>query len=115
VKALRPSWKVGLLTAVAIGDLAHSDADFLAVSLKLADRRFIQEAHRKSKEVYVWTVNDRHAMSTMISRGADNLITDDPGLARQVLNEWSKSSLAERVLIDFALRFGLVPQISAEP
>ena len=29
----------------------------------------------------VWTVNDTIAMSTMISRGADNLITDHPDLA----------------------------------
>jgi glycerophosphoryl diester phosphodiesterase len=114
VKSLRPHWRVGLLTAVAMGDLTRSDADFLAVSTKLANRRFIQAAHQAGKDVHVWTVNDRRMMSTMISRGADNLITDDPGLARQVLNEWAELPLPERVLIDFALRFGLVPEISSE-
>ncbi len=114
VKSLRPQWKVGLLTAAAVGNLTRADADFLAVSTKLANRRFIQEAHRKGKDVHVWTVNDRRMMSTMISRGADNLITDDPGLARQVLNEWAELSLAERLLIDLALRLGVVPERSSE-
>lgn len=114
VKSLRPRWTVGLLTAVAVGDLTEAHADFLAVSVKLADRRFIRQAHRKGKPVHVWTVNDRAAMSTMISRGADNLITDDPELARDVLKDWQELSLAERILIDFGLRFGLVTEIPPE-
>lgn len=115
VKALRPDWTVGLLTAVAAGDLTRADADFLAVSTKLATRPFIQSAHARGKDVYVWTVNDAISMSTMISRGADNLITDRPDLARRVLTERAAMSPVERVLVELAFRFGAVREKDAEP
>lgn len=108
VKALRPEWTVGLLTAVKIGDLTRIDADFLAVNTKLATRPFIRSAHKKDKQVYVWTANDAITMSTMISHGADNLITDHPELARQVLKDRAEMSTAERVLVEFAFLFGAV-------
>lgn len=109
VRQLRPGWTVGLLTAVAAGDLTKADVDFLAVSTKLATREFIRRAHRRGKRVHVWTVNDAVAMSTMISRGADNLITDHPALARAVLDEREQMGYIERALIDLAYRFGMTP------
>ena len=39
MKALRPSWRVGLLVAKAIGDLTELKADFLAVEARMATRR----------------------------------------------------------------------------
>jgi len=36
MKALRPSWRVGLLVAKAIGDLTELKADFLAVEARMA-------------------------------------------------------------------------------
>lgn len=106
VKRLRPDWTVGLLTAIAVGDLTRAEADFLAVNTELATRAFIQSAHQKGKDVSVWTVNDTIAMSTMISRGADNLITDHPDLARRVLAERSEMSSVERILVELAFVFG---------
>lgn len=82
VKALRPSWDVGLLTAAAIGDLTRVDADFLAVNAGMATSHFIDRAHRSGKQVHVWTVNDPVTMSTMIGRGANHLITDKPSTLR---------------------------------
>jgi glycerophosphoryl diester phosphodiesterase len=114
VKRLRPEWTVGLLTAVAVGDLTRADADFLAVSSKLATRSFIRSAHQKGKDVSVWTVNDTVAMSTMIGRGADNLITDHPDLARRVLAERADMSPVERILVELAFVFGAVPADSPE-
>lgn len=108
VKKMRPDWTIGLLTAVAVGDLTKADADFLAVNEKLATPAFIQQAHARGKDVFAWTINDAVTMSTMISRGVDNIITDDPELARVVLNERATLSPVERILIDFALRFGLI-------
>lgn len=114
VKELRPDWTVGLLTAVAAGDLTRADADFLAVNTSLAKRSFIRSAHQKGKQVYVWTVNDTISMSTMISRGADNLITDHPDLARRVLNQRAEMSPVERVLVELAFLFGAAPADTSE-
>ncbi len=111
VKRLRPDWTVGLLTAVSAGDLTRAEADFLAVNASLATPEFVRRANQRGKAVYAWTLNDAPAMSTMISRGVDNLITDRPALARRVLDERALLSPTDRILIDLATRFGIVPTI----
>lgn len=107
-KSMRPEWTAGLLTAVAIGGLEKAEADFLAVNTSLATRPFIESAHLAGKDVSVWTVNDRSTMSLMISRGVDNLITDDPALAREVIRERALMSPVERLLITLGERTGIV-------
>lgn len=106
VKELRPNWTVGLLTAVAASDITRAKADFLAVSTKIATNSFIEAAHKKGKRVHVWTINDAETMSLMIGRGADNLITDRPALAKQVLAERALLSPLERLLLEFSFLFG---------
>jgi glycerophosphoryl diester phosphodiesterase len=106
VRALRPGWTVGLLAATAVGDLTRADVDFLAVNAGLARRSFFRSAHRRGKAVYVWTVNDPVDMWHFISAGADGLITDDPALARQVLEHRAGLGSAERLLVSLALFLG---------
>jgi glycerophosphoryl diester phosphodiesterase len=110
LKALRPDWTAGLLTAVTLSDLTRAEADFLAVKTTLATRPFISSAHRHNKDVFVWTVNDPVTMSVMIGRGADNLITDHPALARRVLAERAEMSPVERILLELSLFLGEVPE-----
>ena len=107
MRELRPRWTLGLLTARALGDLTTADADFLAVSSAIASPGFIRSAHAAGKRVYVWTVNDLASMSRMVSRGADGLITDYPGLARQLLEQHAKLNSVQRLLMDLALRIGI--------
>jgi glycerophosphoryl diester phosphodiesterase len=109
VRSLRPQWPVGLLSAVSIGDMTKINADFLAVSTRIATRRFIHSAHRREKGVYVWTVNDPIVMSTMISRGAKNIITDKPALAREVMRQRREMATVERLLLEVAIFFGAPP------
>ena len=106
VRALRPKWTVGLLSATAIGDLSQLDADFLAVAMGMASGGFIRRAHEAGKQVFVWTVNDPVSMSRMISLGVDGIITDEPEMARSVMEERAELSSAERLLIHTALLFG---------
>ncbi len=108
-KAMRPDWKMGLLTAVALGDLTKIDVDFLAVNASLASRSLIWSAHSRGKEVHVWTVNDPVQMSTLVSRGVDNLITDVPALGRRLLEERSGLSVVERLLLEFGAWSELIP------
>jgi glycerophosphoryl diester phosphodiesterase len=107
VQAMRPDWTVGLLSAVALGDLTEVDVDFLAVSSKLATPFFIRAAHKTGKEVYVWTVNDVVGMSTYLSRGVDSLITDEPAQALEVMAQRAELSSPERLLVELAALFGL--------
>ncbi len=107
VKALRPEWTVGLLAAVAVGDLTRAEVDFLAVSTRVATPLFIRSAHRSGKQVHVWTVNDPVGMSMQFSRGVDRLITDEPALARRVLAERAELGSVERLLVELAALFGV--------
>ena len=110
IKSQRPNWKVGLLTAVKVGDLTGSEADFLAVNAKLATRDLIQAAHKSGKEIHAWTVNDAVSMSILMGRGVDNIITDKPALGKSVLRQRATLSLPERLLLDVAEILGVKPQ-----
>jgi len=99
MKRLRPNWTSGLLTAKAIGDLTGVPADFLAVEKSMATRRFIRRAHRAGKPVYVWTVDDPARMVRMIGLGVDGLITNRPGVAREVLDQFAGMTQAQRLFL----------------
>ena len=109
IHELRPDWTIGLLTAVAVGDLTRSNVDFLAVNTGLATRSFVRSAHNAGKQVFVWTVNDPAMMSTVIGRGVDSIITDKPALARSVLEQRKELSSIQRLMIEVASLLGASP------
>jgi glycerophosphoryl diester phosphodiesterase len=106
VRKLRPTWTVGLLSTVALGDITKLDVDFLGLNSRAATKRLIERAHKNQIDVYVWTVNDPIEISTMISRGADGLITDVPDVALTVIKQRGTLSLSERLMLDLAHIFG---------
>jgi glycerophosphoryl diester phosphodiesterase len=106
LKRLRPSWRVGVLVAKAIGDLTSLGADFLAVEASLATRAFVRRAHRAGQDVYVWTVNDPAWMLAAMANGVDGLITDRPDVAREAVERRSRMSDAQRVLVALLVSMG---------
>ncbi len=106
VKSLRPNWTYGLLTSVNLDNAVKLDVDFLAVNVAVATRRFIRRAHRNEKEVYVWTVNDPFQMSAMMSHGVDGIITDEPALAKRVLEIRSQMNPVQRLLVGIGSEVG---------
>ena len=107
IRAMRPDWTYGLLTSVELGDATRFDVDFLAVNAVTASRGFVERAHRAGIEVYVWTVNDPYLMSAMMSRNVDGIITDDPGLARKVLEIRSQMDPVQRLLVGIGTEIGV--------
>jgi glycerophosphoryl diester phosphodiesterase len=106
LKALRPSWRVGLLVAKAVGDLTELEADFLAVEARMATHRFVRRAHNAGQDVYIWTVNDPAWMLVGLSHGVDGLITDKPDVARAVIERRAQMSDAQRFLVAQLIRLG---------
>jgi glycerophosphoryl diester phosphodiesterase len=106
MKELRPSWRVGVLVAKAVGDLTDLKADFLAVEARMATRRFIRRAQRAGQEVFIWTVNDPAWMFVGLSRGVDGLITDKPDVARAVIEARAQMTDTERFLVATLIRYG---------
>jgi len=48
---------------------------------------WVQAAHRSQRRLHVWTVNDPQEMRRLTRLGVDGLISDDPRLARQIMEE----------------------------
>jgi glycerophosphoryl diester phosphodiesterase len=53
--------------------------------LRVVDRRLITAAHRRGREVHVWTINDAAQMHQLLDLGVDGLVTDQPEILRDVL------------------------------
>ena len=106
IRALRPEWTIGLLSATAIGNLASLDVDFLAVAQGMATPGFVRRSHEQGKKVFVWTINDSVTLSRMMSLGVDGVITDEPALAREVIADRADLNPAERLLMHTAILFG---------
>ncbi|MXN66551.1 glycerophosphodiester phosphodiesterase [Stappia sp. GBMRC 2046] len=105
MQALRPEWRYGVLAATAIGNLAGLEADFLAVNTGQVSLGLIRRAHDAGKQVYVWTVDDPVTMSRMISMGVDGLITNEPALARQVMETRNGLTAYQRLALWLSDRF----------
>jgi len=108
--ALRPDWIRGLLNTVSVGDLTRLDLDFLALNASAAKPAMIRRAHQRGLRVFVWTINDPVQMSIMLSRGVDGLITDEPYLARRVMEYRDTLGPFGRVLVWLAGETGLLRQ-----
>ena len=60
----------------------------LGFELKLDKATFINRAHRRNIAVQYWTINDADDMRHLIELGCDCIMTDDPVLLKQVLEEY---------------------------
>lgn len=61
-------------------------AEVVAPSWNEVDEHFVKRAHKKSQEVYIWTVNNPEVAKRLVSWGVDTLITDDPKLIRSAID-----------------------------
>lgn len=106
--ALRPAWTRGLLNTTSIGNLTRLDLNFLALNSMAASPAMVRQAHKQEMKVFVWTVNDPVQMSVMMSRGVDGIITDEPALARQVMELRKQLSPFGRLVVWIAGETGLL-------
>jgi len=106
VKSLSPDIGMGYVSALAAGDLSRIPMDFLAINQQSVTTQMIQDYNSRNQPVYAWTVNSTADMFDLLEKRVSGLITDEPELAIDVADEFSKLTNAERLL----LRFGfLIP------
>ncbi len=105
-RALRPDWETGILLSKAIGDISKMDVDFLAINMGMMKSNFVKRAHKAGKKVYIWTANDPVSMTSMISLGVDGIITDEPEMAQNVLEQRAELGIIERLLLHTTVLLG---------
>lgn len=60
------------------------------IRLDLTRKTYLRRAHRRNIAVQYWTINDADDMRFLIERGVDCIMTDDPLLLKQVLDEYRR-------------------------
>jgi phosphatidylglycerol phospholipase C len=60
-------------------------------------KRFMKDARKKGRAVFVWTVNDEEWMEWSIRKELDGVITDDPKLFLEVCDRWGRESVESKL------------------
>lgn len=95
VKKTNEKIKTGYILSMVYGEIfGYEAADFFSVRSGYVTERMIKQAHRRGKEVHAWTVNEASELEKLKEMGVDNIITDRPAYARNVLEDtmqhWEK-------------------------
>jgi glycerophosphoryl diester phosphodiesterase len=98
-RQMEPGLPIGFIAGAQLGDLSRLDVNFLMVAERLATRKLVETAGARGVDVHAWTINDPDALVSLLDRGVDNIITDDPAAMRRRLEEVQELSLAERLLL----------------
>ena len=86
IKELNKELKTGYILSNAIGEFYKNDAvDFFSLNSALVNEHNMALIHENGQEVHAWTVNSRAEMERLKFLGVDNIITDYPVLAREIL------------------------------
>ena len=86
VKALDPGLKTGYIMAMGVGnyyDLAA--ADIFSVESTFVTADMVNALHLRGKQVHAWTIDEKENAQRMIRLGVDNLITGDPQMVYDVI------------------------------
>lgn len=72
--------------------LAKTDSHALQLPLKqrgidLTQRNIVKGARRQGLDIYYWTINDPATMRTLIRKGVDGIMSDNPALLQQIKEE----------------------------
>lgn len=87
VKKKDSSIKIIYNMMVANGDISKLDyIDIYSVEQSYITSDLIETVHKANKKIYAWTVNDPDTIRKLADMGVDNIITDDPALARKILS-----------------------------
>lgn len=86
VKNIDETLDVGFIVPLAIGQFEFDEEiDFYSLEMSFLSKDLVEKIKNQGKEVHVWTVNSEEDLEKMQGLQVDNVITDDPLLAKKVL------------------------------
>jgi glycerophosphoryl diester phosphodiesterase len=96
IKRIDPSIRTGHISHRLRSAVVKSEyVDVLSLKSNLVTKNVVEEMYQNNKQVFVWTVNTKSEIERMSRLGVDNIITDDPVYAREVIYR----SNADRYLV----------------
>lgn len=94
VRALNDKIRTGYITYRIEPDRYEDEnIDFFSMNSHFVYENLLQKVHDHGKEIHVWTVNTRNDLTRMKNLGVDNIITDNPSYAKEVLNQDNSNRL----------------------
>jgi len=85
-KSIQPEVPVGLLGTPAYADLdSYTWADQINPHFGSFDAGYVARVHALGMHIHSWTVNDAATMSSVLDRGVDGIITNNPDVLREVI------------------------------
>lgn len=86
LKEIDENLTTGYILSIAMGNYYDMEAvDFFSVNYKFVTSTMIYILHSRGKQIHVWTLDDRADIEKFAGMGADNIITDNPILAREAV------------------------------
>ncbi|MBQ9118599.1 MAG: glycerophosphodiester phosphodiesterase [Lachnospiraceae bacterium] len=93
VKEQNESIKTGYILSFAYGSFYEKEyVDFFSIRSSFITESLVKRMHSYGKEVHAWTVNTETELKRMKQLGVDNIITDRPVLAREIIHGEEVSS-----------------------
>jgi len=103
MREIAPEIAMGYTVAIDAGDLRGMPVHFYAMNHLNITSGFVNDADQQGRPVYAWTVNSADHMLSALQRGASGLITDEPVIAGEIIDEVNQLTRAERLLLQFGL------------
>lgn len=105
VRRIDPDILTAYTSVIGLGRIEELEAaDILSIQQTFATYQNIERIHRAGKRVFVWTVNEKGTMETLVSLNVDAILTNKPGLCESVIEEYSTGfmNLMHRVEVAFS-------------
>jgi len=94
VKELNPNIQTGYITySITPALLNNSAIDVISMKSSFVTQSIIRQVHDANKKILVWTVNSRAEIERMSRLGVNNIITDRPFYAKEVIFELTADRL----------------------
>lgn len=88
VKSREPKIKTALISNLAamVRYSQLKDIDAVSMNYLFVNKSVVESAHQNGKLIFVWTVDRKDDIRNMLTLGVDNIITNRPDLAKEIVN-----------------------------
>jgi glycerophosphoryl diester phosphodiesterase len=78
IRKLNEDIGIGQILSVSAGRLDQLDVDFYTINQTMLTESFVRTARRQGRQIWVWTVNSKQNIRTVLSYDINGIITDYP-------------------------------------